>query len=316
MNNSSQTILEEVDARRHMTQSDAAPYMKGQRWGLVEGSPLPLGVTWIEEEQAFNFAVHSERAESVTLFLYPSIDSVNPLLEYRFDFLRNKSGQIWHCRIPISEMGEARYYGYSVSGPALSSVHSFDPEKVLLDPYAKGVCFPAGFDRQLAMREGSNDGSAPLGVLTGHRSVFDWDGDRGPRHESDTVIYELHVKGFTKNPNSGVDPSRAGTYAGLVEKIPYLKELGITVVELMPIFQRDPQEGDYWGYMPLNFFAPHAQYASTRDDDEQQIEFRNMVKSFHQANISVVLDVVYNHTCEGDHRGPIYSFKGFDSAGY
>ena len=124
------------------------------------------------------------------------------------------------------------------------------------------------------------------------------------------------MKGFTKNPNSGVDPSRAGTYAGLVEKIPYLKELGITVVELMPIFQRDPQEGDYWGYMPLNFFAPHAQYASTRDDDEQHLEFRNMVKAFHQAGIGVVLDVVYNHTCEGDHRGPIYSFKGFDSAGY
>ena len=85
-----------------------------------------------------------------------------------------------------------------------------------------------------------------------------------PYHESDAIIYELHVKGFTKNPNSGVEPSRAGTYAGLVEKIPYLKELGITVVELMPIFQRDPQEGDYWGYMPLNFFAPHSQYASTR----------------------------------------------------
>ncbi len=153
-------------------------------------------------------------------------------------------------------------------------------------------------------------------MLTGHRPAFDWAGDRSQHHESDAVIYELHVKGFTKNPNSGVHPSRAGTYAGLVEKIPYLKELGITVVELMPVFQRDPQEGDYWGYMPLNFFAPHAQYASTRDDDEQHLEFRNMVKAFHQADIGVVLDVVYNHTCEGDHRGPIYSFKGFDSAGY
>jgi glycogen operon protein len=102
----------------------------------------------------------------------------------------------------------------------------------------------------------------------------------------------------------------------LVEKIPYLKELGVTVVELMPIFQRDPDEGDYWGYMPLNFFAPHAQYASTRDDDEQHLEFRNMVKAFHKAGIGVVLDVVYNHTCEGDHRGPIYSFKGFDGPGY
>ena len=153
-------------------------------------------------------------------------------------------------------------------------------------------------------------------MLTGHLPAFDWEGDRSQHHESDAIIYELHVKGFTKNPNSGVHPSRAGTYAGLVEKIPYLKELGITVVELMPVFQRDPHEGDYWGYMPLNFFAPHAQYASTRDDDEQHLEFRNMVKAFHQAGIGVVLDVVYNHTCEGDHRGPIYSFKGLDSAGY
>jgi glycogen operon protein len=155
-----------------------------------------------------------------------------------------------------------------------------------------------------------------LGALTGHRQKFDWGGDRAPHHESDAVIYELHVKGFTKNPNSGVEESRSGTYAGLVEKIPYLQELGITVVELMPIFQRDPQQGDYWGYMPLNFFAPHAQYASNRDDDEQHREFKNMVKAFHHAGIGVALDVVYNHTCEGDHRGPIYSFKGFDAVGY
>ncbi|HKN76546.1 MAG TPA: alpha-amylase family glycosyl hydrolase [Candidatus Acidoferrum sp.] len=166
------------------------------------------------------------------------------------------------------------------------------------------------------MREGSNAGSAPLGVLFDHRATFDWSGHGSPYHESDAVIYELHVKGFTKNPNSGVDPSRAGTYAGLVEKIPYLEELGVTVVELMPVFQRDPQEGDYWGYMPLNFFAPHAQYASTHSTDEQRLEFKNMVNAFHQAGIGVVLDVVYNHTCEGDYKGPIYSFKGLDSAGY
>jgi isoamylase len=285
-------------------------------WEQAEGSPLPLGVTWIEEEQAFNFAVQAEHAESVTLLLYASTDLVNPLLAYRFDFLRNKSGRIWHCRIPISEICGARYYGYSVSGQAVSYIHSFDPQKVLLDPYARCVFFPPEFERKLAMREGSNAGRAPLGVLTAHRSGFDWSGCGPPHHESDAIIYELHVKGFTKNPNSGVDPSRAGTYAGLVEKIPYLKDLGVTVVELMPIFQRDPQEGDYWGYMPLNFFAPHAQYASSRDQDEQHLEFRNMVKAFHQAGIGVVLDVVYNHTCEGDHRGPIYSYKGFDSASY
>ena len=284
-------------------------------WEQAEGSPLPLGVTWIEEEQAFNFAVHAEHAEGVTLLLYPSTDLINPLVTYRFDFLRNKSGRIWHCRIPLSEIAAARYYGYSVSGEAVSTLHSFDPQKVLLDPYAKGVFFPPEFDRKLAMREGSNAGKAPLGVLTAHRAKFDWAGTMSPHHESDAIVYELHVKGFTKNPNSGVDPSRAGTYAGLVEKIPYLKDLGVTVVELMPIFQRDPQEGDYWGYMPLNFFAPHVQYKSTPEDDEH-IEFKNMVKAFHQAGIGIVLDVVYNHTCEGDHRGPIYSYKGFDSASY
>jgi isoamylase len=289
---------------------------KRPSWAQIEGSPLPLGVTWIEEEQSYNFAVHSERAETVTLLFYSCADLVNPLLTFRFDFLRNKSGQIWHCRIPIAKIGEACYYAYSVSGQTVSRLYSFDPQKVLLDPYSKCILFPPDFDRNSAMREGSNAGRAPLGALTGHRSTFDWSGDRSPNHESDAIVYELHVRGFTKNSNSGVDPSRGGTYAGLVEKIPYLKELGITVVELMPVFQRDPQENDYWGYMPLNFFAPHAQYASTRGSDEQHIEFRNMVKALHKAGIGIALDVVYNHTCEGDHRGPIYSFKGFDSAGY
>jgi isoamylase len=297
-------------------QPRASSPTKRPTWEQSEGSPLPLGVTWMEEEQAFNFAVHAEHAESVTLLLYSCADLVNPLLTFRFDFLHNKSGRIWHCRIPITEIGEACYYAYSVSGQTIPQLHSFDPQKVLLDPYAKCVFFPPGFDRQLAMREGSNAGKAPLGALTGHRPAFDWAGDRSPYHESDAIIYELHVKGFTRNPNSGVAPSRAGTYAGLMEKIPYLKELGVTIVELMPCFQRDPQEGDYWGYMPLNFFAPHAQYASTRDDDEQHIEFRRMVQALHQADIGIALDVVYNHTCEGDHRGPIYSYKGIDSAGY
>ncbi len=277
---------------------------------------MPLGVAWIEEEQAFNFAIHAEHAESVTLLLYSPSDLENPLLTFRFDFLHNKSGRIWHCRIPIADIGAACYYAYSISGQTVPQLHSFDPQKVLVDPYARCLFFPPGFDRQLAMREGSNAGRAPLAALSGHGPTFDWAGDKSPSHESDAVVYELHVKGFTRNDNSGVDPSLAGTYAGLVEKIPYLKELGVTVVELMPIFQRDPQEGDYWGYMPLNFFAPHAQYASTRDADEQHLEFRRMVKALHQADIGVVLDVVYNHTCEGDHRGPIYSYKGIDCAGY
>jgi isoamylase len=309
-------VLAKMDGPAKAANALAAPIVKRSTWEQAEGNPLPLGVTWIEEEQAFNFAVHSEHAESVTLLLYSPADLVNPLLRLQLDFLHNKSGRIWHCRVPVAKISEARYYAYSVSGESIPQLHSFDPQKVLLDPYAKCIFFPPGFDRNLAMREGSNAGSAPLGVLSDHRSTFDWAEHRSPYHESDAVIYELHVRGFTKNPNSGVDPSRAGTYAGLVEKIPYLKELGVTVVELMPVFQRDPQEGDYWGYMPLNFFAPHAQYASTQRVDQQHLEFKNMVKAFHEADIGVVLDVVYNHTCEGDYKGPIYSFKGLDSAGY
>lgn len=316
MKSSTEAGFRDVDCTVDASRPGDTAHRKRPTWEQAEGSPLPLGVTWIEEEQALNFAVYAEHAESVTLLLYSSADLVNPLLTIRFDFLRNKSGRIWHCRIPLTEIGDARYYAYSVSGQNALQLHSFDPQKVLLDPYAQCIFFPPSFDRKLAMQEGPNAGKAPLGVLTGHGVAFDWSGEVAPRPESEAIVYELHVKGFTKNPNSGVDPSRAGTYAGLVEKIPYLKELGITIVELMPVFQRDPQEGDYWGYMPLNFFSPHAQYASTRDDDGQHLEFRNMVKALHQAGIAVVLDVVYNHTCEGDHRGPIYSFKGFDSAGY
>ena len=179
--------------------------------------------------------------------------------------------------------------------------HCFDPDKILLDPYAKSVFFPPAFDRAAASRPGSNAGKAPLGLLAGAGEVFDWGEDRRPRHQSDTVIYELHVRGFTNNPNSGVQSaSGAAPIAGLVEKIPYLKDLGVTAVELMPIFQFDPQEGNYWGYMPLSFFAPHHGYGSRPDDCDQHNEFRAMVKALHAADIEVILDVVYNHTAEGD----------------
>ena len=293
----------------------AASPQKRRTWAHTEGLPLPLGVTWSEEDQAFNFAVCAEHAESVKLFLYSPSDLAKPVLTFYFDPIRNKSGRIWHCRILLDQMCDARYYGYSVSGQGVAGLRGFDQGKVLLDPYAKGVFFPPAFDRKLAMAPGPNAGRAPLGILPGQKVAFDWGEDIPPRPESDAIIYELHVKGFTRHPHSGVHPTRAGTYTGLIEKIPYLKDLGITVVELMPVFQRDPHEEDYWGYMPLNFFAPHAEYGAN-GDDEQHIGFKNMVKAFHEARIAVVLDVVYNHTCEGDHLGPIYSLKGFDACGY
>ena len=146
----------------------------GHRWAQVEGSPLPLGATWIEDEQAFNFAVYTEHAESVTLFLYSPGDLANPILTFRFDSIRNKSGRIWHCRIPLNQMRDAGYYAYSVSGKAVAGLRGFDNEKVLLDPYAKGVFFPPEFDRRLAIEPGRNAGGAPLGVLPSPQAAFDW----------------------------------------------------------------------------------------------------------------------------------------------
>jgi glycogen operon protein len=286
-------------------------------WAAIEGTKFPLGASWVEKDAAWNFALYSADAESVTLLLYTESDLVNPVFTYHFDYLRNKSGRIWHCRVPQALLRGARYYAYSVAGPDPQSGlkwHCFDTDKILLDPYAKSVFFPPAFDRAAAARPGANAGKAPLGLLVRPGEPFDWGDDRFPRHESDMIIYELHVRGFTNNPNSGVSPDRRGTYAGLVEKIPYLKELGITAVELMPVFQFDPQEGSCWGYMPLNFFAPHHGYSSRTD--EQHNEFRAMVKALHAADIEVILDVVYNHTAEGDQRGPVYSFKGIDNATY
>lgn len=288
-------------------------------WTTAEGSPFPLGSTWIERDSAWNFALYSRDADSVTLLLYTEADLANPVFTYCFDYLRNKSQRIWHCRVAQDALRGARYYGYSLTGPAHqggSAWHCFDPDKVLLDPYAKCVFFPPAFDRAAASRPGSNAGKAPLGLLTGRGPDFDWGDDPRPRHQSDTVIYELHVRGFTNNPNSGVGPEQRGTFSGVVEKIPYLKDLGVTVVELMPVFQCDPQEGSCWGYMPLNFFSPHHAYASRPQQADQHNEFRSMVKALHAAGIEVILDVVYNHTAEGDQNGPVYSYKGIDNATY
>jgi glycogen operon protein len=211
----------------------------------------------------------------------------------------------------------ARYYAYEIAGPRSPGppdLHAFDPQKVLLDPYAKAVYFPPEFDRRAAKRPGSNLGRAPLGILPRPEATFAWGNDPRPRHESDAVIYEMHVHGFTRSPTSRLGPEKRGTYAGVVEKIPHLKELGITVVELLPVQQFDPQEGNYWGYMTLNFFAPHQQYAS--EPHHARTEFRSMVQALHEAGIEVILDVVYNHTAEAGVEGPTYSYRGIDNAAY
>ncbi len=288
-------------------------------WLSSEGAPIPLGVTWIEEEQANNFAIYSKHAHRVTLLIYREEDTTKPSFIYDLDYLRNKSGRIWHCRLSEKLLEGACYYGWSIDGPKTSgnpAWHTFDSEKILLDPYAKVVHFPEAFDRTAAISLGSNAGKAPLGVLMAEGPAFDWSGERRPHHESDLIIYEMHVKGFTRHPSSGVALEKRGTFAGVIEKIPYLKQLGVTAVELMPVFQFDPADGNYWGFMTLNFFTPHHEYSSATEPLEQPHEFRSMVKALHNADIEVILDVVYNHTAEGNHDGPTYSFKGIDNNTY
>lgn len=288
-------------------------------WRSFEGSPHPQGVTWIKGERAFNFALYSRHATSVTLLLYGASDLEHPLYTHRLDYLQEKTGRIWHCRVKVREARGARYYAYAVDGPAPEGRfewHAFDREKVLVDPYARTVFFPPAFDRHAATQPGSNAGRAPLGVLGADVASAGRGTEPRPRHESEAIIYELHVRGFTRHPSSGVRAESRGTFAGLVEKIPYLKELGVTVVELMPVFQYDPRDGNYWGYDPINFFAPHHEYASTCGECGQQAEFHAMVRAMHQAGIEVILDVVYNHTGEGGADGPVYSYKGLDNSTY
>jgi glycogen operon protein len=290
---------------------------RSPEWFTIEGHPFPLGQSWSESEQAYNFSLFSESADGVTLLLYDERDAAAPCFTLDLDPLAHKLRELWFCRVPRSSAPTARYYAYSVRGPAPGGPPlplAFDPDKVLLDPYARTVHFPPGFDRDSAQRPGPNAGKAPLGVLSRRETPFDWGTDRPPRHGPDTVLYELHVRGFTRNPSSGVAAVERGTFAGVAAKIPYLKELGVTAVELMPVQQFDPQEGNYWGYMTLNFFAPHAQYAA--DPRHVRDEFREMVQALHAADIEVILDVVYNHTAEGNERGPTYSFKGIDAASY
>jgi glycogen operon protein len=288
-----------------------------KRWEQIEGSPFPLGATWIAEDQAYNFAIYSKHAGSVRLLLYEPSNIVDPIFSLDFDFLKNKSGPIWHCRVPAACAEGAGYYAYRIDGPIEAdeiSWHHFDLSKILLDPYAKSIFFPKAFSREAARLPGDNSGKAPLGLLPNPACEFDWQDDNPPCHEHDLIIYEMHVGGFTKNENSNVTPSHRGTFYGVIEKIPYLVDLGVTAVELMPVFQFEPDANEYWGYMPLSFFAPHHAYSVNPDCCDQQKEFRDMVKALHAAGIEVILDVVYNHTCEGDHRGPTYSLKGIDSS--
>jgi len=282
-----------------------------ETWEREEGAPAPLGATWVESEQAWNFALYSRAATGVTLLVYDADDVAVPILALPHDPLVHKTGRIWHCMISAAVVPGAAYYAYRVDGPSGGRNH-FVPAKVLADPYAHRLHFPPSFSREAARGEGPNDGMAVLGQLPRREWSEVPTPPPGPRHTHDTVIYEAHVKGFTARENSGVAAAHRGTFSALIEKIPYLTELGITVLELLPVHQFDPQEGNYWGYMTMNFFAPHAGYAV----EEPVAEFRDMVGAMHAAGIEVWLDVVYNHTCEGDLSGPTYNLRAIDNDSY
>ncbi|MGV1003215.1 MAG: glycogen debranching protein [Candidatus Nanopelagicales bacterium] len=285
-----------------------------EAWEAEEGAPAPLGATWVDEIDSWNFAVHSRYATAVTLLLYGPDNLTQPVLERHLQALVNKTGRIWHVMVSAADAQGATYYAWRVDGPdEPRHGHRFDSSKVLSDPVAHRLLFAPDYSRDLAAERGQpNDGRAILGVLPRPTEPFDWGQVAPPRHSSDTVIYEAHVKGFTERDES-VSPDNRGTFAGIIEKIPYLQKLGVTVLELLPVHQFDPQEGSYWGYMTLNFFAPHHLYAAT---DDPVTEFREMVKALHEAGLELWLDVVYNHTTEGDQNGPTLSFRGLDNSSY
>ncbi len=290
-------------------------------WYTTEGAPFPLGVTYIKKEDAYNFALYSKNAGSVTLLLYTADSLSVPAITKTLDPKVNKSQRIWHCRLKRQELMGAVYYAYQVSGNAditgePAYWQQFDPAKILLDPYAREVFFPDDFSIAAACQPGSNAGKAPLGFIHADSITFNWKGDQTVRHEGDLVIYEMHVRGFTMGANSGVEAAQKGTFAGIIEKIPYLIELGVTAVELMPVHQFQPGDGDYWGYSTLSFFSPHQAYSSDKSPGGAINEFKTMVKALHKAGIEVILDVVFNHTTEGDIHGPVYSFKGIDNSTY
>ena len=280
---------------------------------LHKGNTSPLGATVCNG--GVNFSVFARDCTGIELLLFNHADDTAASRIITLDPRQNRTYHYWHIFVP--DIGDGQLYGFRVAGPFDPQRGlRFDPDKLLIDPYGRAVAVPAGYDRRAACVPGDNAAYAMKSVVADPRG-YDWEGDMPlKRPYSSTIIYEMHVAGFTMHPSSGVSSGKRGTYAGLIEKIPYLQDLGITAVELLPVFQFDPHDApvgmcNYWGYSPVSFFAPHMAYSSRKDPLGPLNEFRDMVKALHRAGIEVILDVVYNHTSEGDHRGPTVCYRGF-----
>jgi glycogen operon protein len=282
-----------------------------------------------------NFAIFSRYASGVRLELFAHPEDAVPARAIDLDPARNRTGDVWH--VWIRGVRHGQLYAYRVDGPYQpKDGHRFNFHRLLLDPFATAISRlprwdfasargynPSSPEQDLVLSKLDNSGSMPKCIFV--NEPFDWAGDKLPRHPwSKTVIYETHVRGFTIHPESGVE--HPGTYRGLVEKIPYLKTLGVTAVELMPVQEfnelsvtrRNPQTNqalkNYWGYDPVVFCAPKASYSSEEGLGQQKTEFKEMVRALHHAAIEVILDVVFNHTAEGNELGPTLCFRGMDNA--
>jgi glycogen operon protein len=282
------------------------------------GSSHPLGATL--SAGGANFSLFSRSASRVELVFFDRADDAQPSRRIELAAPVHRTYHYWHVFVPVVKPGQL--YGYRVHGPSDPARGlRFDSTKTLLDPYGRGVVVPPKFSRPAAAQPGDNAANAMKSVVA-DPSAYDWEGDEPLRRSSaQTIIYEMHVAGFTRHPNSGIAEAKRGTYAGLIEKIPYLQDLGITAVELLPVFQFDAQDCppghvNYWGYAPISFFAPHAAYSSRRDPLGPLDEFRDLVKALHRAGIEVILDVVFNHTAEGNEGGPTLCFRGLENEAY
>ncbi len=303
-----------------------------ERGDVKAGSPLPLGTQ--ETGGGVNFSIFSRYASRVRLELFDHPKDAQPARVIDLDSAHNRTGDVWH--VWVEGIANGQLYAYRVDGPyEPKEGHRFNFNRLLLDPFATAISQlsnwdfasalgydPSAPEKDLILSKSDNSGSMPKCVFV--NEPFEWDGDQPLRHPwSKTVIYEMHVRGFTIHSQSGVD--HPGTYRGLMEKIPYFKTLGVTAVELMPVQEfnessvtrRNPQTGqplsNYWGYDPVVFCAPKASYSSAGGLGQQQLEFKEMVQAFHNAGIEVILDVVFNHTAEGNELGPTLCFRGIDN---
>ncbi len=298
----------------------ADEYRENAIYQVKDGCSHPLGAK--PDAEGVNFAVFADRATSVELLLFDECDDLDPIFTVRLNPLKHKTFHTWHVYIKGARPGI--HYAYRVDGPHDLSGKGdrYNFNKVLIDPYARGNTDKL-WNRKDACTDEDN-------IRTSMRSVvidideYDWEGDQPlQRPINECIIYEMHVRGFTKSSTSGCQ--NAGTFAGIIEKIPYLQELGINTVELLPVFDFDQTEirhlgpdgqglTNYWGYDPISFFAPPGSYCQSPESGNHVTEFRDMVKAFHKAGIEIILDVVFNHTNEGNEQGPVINLKGFANA--